>query len=132
MIGVINESELRKQLAKPGLIPWMRSYFEEIESTMKSVEERIHNVSFINIADIDTFKKHIAEFEQSNPNAKVYATAFVYNSKNEPKVQIFEHKTEVGSLPVVEEIKEKKEMKAKTAKKAKPKTTKKTAKRKQK
>lgn len=125
------EIELRKQLAKPGLIPWMRSYFDELEANMKTIEDRIHNVSFINISSIDDFKKSIAEFEKSNPNAKVYATAFVYNSKNEPKVQEFEHKTEVETLPVVE-IKEKEEMKAKTAKKAKPKVAKKTAKKKQK
>ena len=84
---MIDEIILRRQLAKPGLLPWMESYFDTLREHFTMVEDKVHNMSFIDVSSMEDFKKSIERFQKENPDAKVYATAFVFDSQNEPKIK---------------------------------------------
>lgn len=82
---MIDEIVLRRQLVKPGLIPWMESYMDDMLKHFEMVENMIADISFLNVSNVEDFKKSIESYQKQHPNAQVYATAFVFNSKEGPK-----------------------------------------------
>jgi hypothetical protein len=94
----MEEKKLREQLAS-GVIPWMDSYFNILRKHMEQVQSKLDNVNFMCVSNLEDFKKSIAKFEKEHPGMQIYATGFVYNSKNEPKAQSFEHITPCAQEP---------------------------------
>jgi hypothetical protein len=115
---MIKENKLREQLAQ-GIVPWMDSYFNILRKHMEEVQNKLDNVNFICISSIEDFKKSIEKFEKEHPGVQIHATGFVYNSKNEPKAQAFEHKTCCPETPCAQEPEKLTKPKTKKPKKGK-------------
>ena len=121
---MIDESILRKQLATTRTIfDWMQSFSDEIKLQVEAINKEITNVMYIDMTNMERFKKSVESFKMQHPEANIQATGFIFSTK-EPE------ENENYSYPEIIKDKNKEEiMKAtKTAKKSKPKTTKKSKK----
>jgi hypothetical protein len=126
---MIDESILRRQLATTKTVfDWMKSFEDEVRTSVEEIKKRTNNVMFINMTSMDDFKQSVAEFKRQHPDANIQATGFVFSTKEPEKNDEITY-PEVKTADIQEV-----EMKAKATKKAKPKVAKKskTAKKRQK
>jgi len=127
-IKMINESVLRKQLATTkSIFDWMKSYEDEVRANIESMKNEIKNVMYIDVTNMENFKKSVEAFKEQHPDTKIQATGFIISSKKPELNQSYTYpETLSKDKEITKEIP--KMARAKTTKKSKPKTTKKSKK----
>jgi hypothetical protein len=125
---MINESVLRKQLATTKTIfDWMKSWEDEIQSQVDALREEASNVMYIDMTNMESFKKSVEAFKEQHPNSDIKATGFLFSLRKPELNQSYTYPETISKdKEITKEIP--KMAKAKTTKKSKPKTTKKSKK----
>ncbi len=120
----MGEDKIVERKRPTSLFDLMRQRHEEMWKRMEDLDSLFFNPSpsltVINTSDVETFKSSIEKFQQSYPDAKIKASAYVYSTGVSP--QMFKYETKDEAPKLKEEVSE---MKPKTKPKVKPKAKKK-------
>jgi len=116
---ITNESEMRKQLATTKTIfDWIKSWDDEIRARVEEIKKRATNVMYIDMSNMDNFKKSIEDFQKQNPNANIQATGFVFSTKEPEKNTEFTYPQAIAEDIKEDKMTSKPKSKAKVAKKS--------------
>lgn len=118
---MIDEKVLRKQLVPVNPIAdWILSFDEEIRERVNTIKKNITDVMYIDMSNIDNFKKSIEDFKKQNPNANIQATGFVISTKSPEQNTEFKYpEANAKDITKTEDIMKSKAKPKSTAKKSK-------------